>query len=66
MQTKSTKNSNEANAVNNAPKQAAEPAPKKEEKPQETLVQIKQETAAERAARMHIPNYFKEVMRKAE
>lgn len=52
MQTKSTKNSNEASAVNNAPKQAAEPAPKKEEKPQETLVQIKQETAAERAARM--------------
>lgn len=52
MQTKSTKNSNEANAMNNAPKQAAEPAPKKEEKPQETLVQIKQETAAERAARM--------------
>lgn len=52
MQTKSTKNSNEANAVNNAPKQAAEPAPKKEEKPQETLVQIKQETAAERSARM--------------
>lgn len=32
MQTKSTKNSNEANAVNNAPKQAAAPAPKKEEK----------------------------------
>lgn len=52
MQTKSTKNSNEANAMNNAPKQAAEPAPKKEEKQQETLVQIKQETAAERAARM--------------
>ena len=52
MQTKSTKNSNEANAVNNAPKQAAAPAPKKEEKQQETLVQIKQETAAERAARM--------------
>ena len=52
MQTKSIKNSNEANAVNNAPKQAAEPAPKKEEKPQETLVQIKQETAAERSARM--------------
>ena len=29
MQTKSIKNSNEANAVNNAPKQAAAPAPKK-------------------------------------
>ena len=54
MQTKSTKNSNEANAVNNAPKQAAAPAPKKDEKQQEqeTLLQIKQETAAERAARM--------------
>lgn len=52
MQTKSTKNSNEANAVNNAPKQAAAPAHKKEEKQKETLVQIKQETAAERAARM--------------
>lgn len=38
--------------LNNAPKQAAAPAPKKEEKQQETLVQIKQETAAERAARM--------------
>ena len=38
--------------LNNAPKQAAAPAPKKEEKPQETLAQIKQETAAERAARM--------------
>lgn len=52
MQTKSIKNSNEANAVNNAPKQTAAPAPKKEEKQQETLLQIKQETAAERAARM--------------
>ena len=54
MQTKSIKNSNEANAVNNAPKQAAAPAPKKDEKQQEqeTLLQIKQETAAERAARM--------------
>lgn len=38
--------------LNNAPKQAAAPAPKKEEKQQETLLQIKQETAAERAARM--------------
>lgn len=39
--------------LNNAPKQAAAaPAPKKEDKQQETLVQIKQETAAERAARM--------------
>lgn len=38
--------------LNNAPKQVAAPAPKKEEKQQETLVQIKQETAAERAARM--------------
>lgn len=54
MQTKSIKNSNEANAVNNAPKQAAAPAPKKDEtqQEQETLLQIKQETAAERAARM--------------
>lgn len=38
--------------LNNAPKQAAAPAPKKEEKQQETLLQIKQETAVERAARM--------------